>query len=184
LRQDIQIIRGSDRQLVDAVLLTLGDKHLDDFEQRWKEQLRASSEADQYWDWVAKNRIYGTSDTVEGYAIECDAMTQGLMLIETRLHRSQVDRTRRLVYVHSLATAPWNRPSIQRPPRYRAVGATLLRFARYRSQQLGYGGLVGLHALPEAIAFYEKMGMIDGGTDPDMEDLTYFEWYRRREESE
>jgi len=53
LRQDIQIIRGSDtsyaqinqRQLVDAVLLTLGDKHLDDFEQQWKEQLRTSSEA-------------------------------------------------------------------------------------------------------------------------------------------
>jgi hypothetical protein len=37
--------------------------------------------------------------------------------------------------------------------------------AQLRSEELGYGGLVGLHSLPGAEAFYRKMGMIDGGAD-------------------
>ena len=184
MRQAIQLLRVRDNQLADAELLPLTDKHLDDFERLWKARLRASSEADQYWDWVTKNRIYMSSDNFEAYAIECDQVTQGLMLIEVRFHRSQVNPNRRVVYVQSLATAPWNRPSIQTPPDYRTVESTLLRFAQHRSFELGYGGLVGLHALPEAEAFYERMGMMDCGEDPDMDDLTYFEWYRRRERSE
>jgi hypothetical protein len=59
------------------------------------------------------------------------------------------------------------------------VGSVLLQFARERSFELGYGGLVGLHALSESVSFYAKMGMIGG--DPDRDGLPYFEWYRREE---
>ena len=59
------------------------------------------------------------------------------------------------------------------------MGSALLRFARFRSEELGYGGLVGLHSLPAAQMFYRKMGMIDGGADAEKENLTYFEWYRQ-----
>ena len=59
------------------------------------------------------------------------------------------------------------------------MGGALLRFARFRSEELDYGGLVGLHSLPTAEMFYRKMGMIDGGVDAEKENLTYFEWYRR-----
>ena len=45
---------------------------------------------------------------------------------------------------------------------------------------MGYDGLVGLHALPGAEEFYRRMGMIDCGADDMKENLTYFEWYRRR----
>lgn len=178
MRKTIQLLHATDGQLIDALLLTLNDNHLNDFENLWKPLLQTSSEADRYWDWVAKTRVYRL-DTFETYAIECEQLTQGLMMIEVGVHHSQVDRSRRVVYVHSLATAPWNRPSIQNPPQYRTVGATLLRFARYRSSELGYGGLVGLHALPEAEAFYERMNMMNCGADPNMDNLTYFEWYRR-----
>jgi len=51
---------------------------------------------------------------------------------------------------------------------------------QFRSEELGYGGLVGLHSLPNAEKFYRKMGMLEGGTDAAKENLTYFEWYRRR----
>ena len=85
------------------------------------------------------------------------------------------DETRRLIYVDYLATAPWNRPSIQKPIEYRAVGTVLLEFAKYRSEELNYGGLVGLHALPRAVPFYEKLGMSNCGTDPEKENLVYFE---------
>jgi glycine/D-amino acid oxidase-like deaminating enzyme len=107
-------------------------------------------------------------------------MTQGLMLIETLGNRSWFEPHRRVVYLHSLATAPWNRPSIQDPPRYRLVGTMLLRFARQLSEALGYGGLVGLHALPEAEDFYRRMSLIDCGLDAKKENLTYFEWYQRQ----
>lgn len=116
----------------------------------------------------------------EGYAITCEQMTQGLMILLTQGQQSQVESDRSLVYVHSLATAPWNRVTAPDPNGFRAVGRVLLKFARFRSEELGYGGLVGLHSLPSAEEFYRKMGMLDAGADAEKENLTYFEWYRRR----
>lgn len=177
---EIQLLRVRDGQPVNAELSALNDQHLADFETFWKNRLRSSEEEDVYWDWVKKNRLYGSAPNFESYAIACEQMTQGLMMIETRGYRSWAEPHRRLVYVDYLATAPWNRPSLQNPPEYRSVGSILLRFARYRSEELGYGGLVGLHALPRAKKFYDKMGMIDCGQDPEKQNLTYFEWYRQR----
>jgi hypothetical protein len=179
--QDIQLIRVQDNQLVDAVLVTLAERHLNDFEQLWKAALRASTEEDKFWSWEMKHRVYLSQPTYEGYAIECDNQTQGLMLIETRLHRSWYDSNRRVVYVHSLSTAPWNRPSLSSPSLYRATGGTLLEFARVRSEALGYGGLVGLHSLEGAEDFYRRMRMSECGPDEEKEDLIYFEWYRPQE---
>jgi hypothetical protein len=176
----IELLRVCDRQLVEAQLSSLTDKHLQDFEQYWKPRLTASGEGDEDWDWERKHRIYGKLPGVEAYAIECEQITQGLMLLETLGHRSGIMPGRRIVYVRSLATAPWNRPSIENPPSYRLVGSTLLEFARYRSNELGYGGLVGLHALPGAEEFYRRLGMLDGGADPEQGTLVYFEWYQQQ----
>jgi len=63
-----------------------------------------------------KERIYAASPNYESYAVECEGMTQGLMLIDTRFHRSQIESSRRMVYISFLATAPWNRSLIQTPP--------------------------------------------------------------------
>ena len=177
--KSVKIIRSVDRELINATLSNLSTQHLDDFESTWKPQLQASAAEDRVWDWIAKERIYLASPNYECYGIECERMTQGLMLIDTRFHRSQVDPSRRLVYVSFLATAPWNRSIIKSPPTYRAVGSALLQFARDRSFELGYGGLVGLHALSESVSFYDKIGMIGGDPDPDRDGLPYFEWYRR-----
>jgi hypothetical protein len=182
---EVQLIRVRDAASIVGSLVTLTTKHLHDFTTIWREQLRTSADEDQYWDWEQKQRIYLASGTgiYEGYAIECEQLTQGMMLLQIRGYRSQVEPNRRLVYVHSLATAPWNRVSNPDPNGFRAVGGALLRFARFRSEELNYGGLVGLHSLPTAEAFYRKMGMIDGGSDATKENLTYFEWYRREPDS-
>jgi hypothetical protein len=116
----------------------------------------------------------------ESYAIECEGMTQGLMLIAIGGYRSWVEPQRRLVYIHSIATAPWNRTQLQVPVEYRLVGTTLLEFARFRSYELGYGGLIGLHALPGAEGFYRKLNFMDCGVDEEKENLAYFEWYQRQ----
>lgn len=180
VRYEVPIIREQDNQAVTALLVTMAERHLDDFASSWKAQLRTSEQEDRFWDWELKQRVYLSSANYEGYAIEYEQMAQGLMLIETTGHRSQFEQHRRLVYVHSLASAPWNRPSIQNPVAFRAIGRTLLQFARFRSEALGYVGLVGLHALSGSEGFYRTMGMIDCGIDETKENLTYFEWYRRR----
>jgi hypothetical protein len=179
MEQKTQILRIQDNRLVDADLVSMADKHRQDFRQTWKAQLRASTQEDQFWDWEMKHRVYLANPNYEAYAIECQNMTQGLMLIETRQHRSWHAPNRPAIYVHSLATAPWNRPSPAEPGIYRAVGGTLLDFAQYRSEELGYGGCVGLHSLPGAEGFYRRMNMIECGEDEDRDNLIYFEWYRQ-----
>lgn len=174
MRLYIQLLRVQDSQLVDAALVTMTDRHLDNFETFWKARLRVSEEEDRFWDWEMKNRVYLSSANYEAYAIDCEQIAQGLMLLETSAHRSWCEPQRKIVYVHSLATAPWNRPSIQNPVMYRLVGSTLLEFARFRSEELGYGGLIGLHALSRAEAFYRRMNMIDCGADEEKENMTYF----------
>jgi hypothetical protein len=178
---EVQLIRVRDAVSIVGLLVPLTSKHLNDFRSVWRERLRTSADEDQYWDWEQKQRIYlsGGTGIYEGYAIECEQLTQGMMILQVRGYRSQIEPNRRLVYVHSLATAPWNRLSNPDPNGFRAVGGALLRFARFRSEELDYGGLVGLHSLPTAEMFYRKMGMIDGGADAEKENLTYFEWYRR-----
>ena len=178
---EVQLIRVRDAVSIVGLLVPLMSKHLNDFRSVWRERLRTSADEDQYWDWEQKQRIYlaGGTGIYEGYAIECEQLTQGMMILQVTGYRSQIEPNRRLVYVHSLATAPWNRLSNPAPNGFRAVGGALLRFARFRSEELDYGGLVGLHSLPTAEMFYRKMGMIDGGADAEKENLTYFEWYRR-----
>jgi hypothetical protein len=174
---EVQIIRIQDRQPVAAILCLMQMRHLEAFEQNWKPLLLNSSEADQYWEWRLKYRTYGARLGSESYVIECEGQLQGLMLIETLGYRSWFNPNRRLIYVHSLATAPWNRPSIENPPRYRLVGGTLLEFAQDRSHALGYGGSVGLHSLPGAEDFYRQTGFIECGADAEKENLIYFEHY-------
>jgi hypothetical protein len=179
----IQLFCVRDRQLVEAKLSLASSKHLQSFEQHWQPILLNTMSEDRYWDWLRKKQTYGSRPGAQSYAIECEEMTQGLMLIETLRHRSWFKPRQRIVYVHSVATAPWNRSSIQEPPKYRLVGSALLEFAQYRSIELGYQGLVGLHALPEAEEFYRRLGMIECGCDPNKEGLMYFEWFGQQASS-
>lgn len=174
---EVEIFQVRNQKRVVARLCPMTADHLNTFEQDWKPLLMNSLEEDQYWEWRRKQQTYGSQLGAESYAIEDQMQLQGLMLIQPLGYRSWVEPNRRIVYVHSLATVPWNRPTIQNPPAYRLVGSAMLEFARYRSRELGYGGLVGLHALPGAESFYRRMDMDEHGSDPEKEGLVYFEWY-------
>ncbi|MEA5480127.1 GNAT family N-acetyltransferase [Pseudanabaena galeata UHCC 0370] len=181
MSENIRILRLSDRQEVPATLTRISQKNVDDFETFWKPRILAKNQGDEYWDWQYKSRTYLSRGNYEAYAIEYEKITQGMMLIETENHRSWFDPEVRLVYVATLETAPWNRFSFQPDPMLQRIGSNLLRFAKFRSQQLGYKGLVGLHSLPRAESFYEKLNMNNCGKDPDKDNLTYFEWYKSGE---
>lgn len=175
MQQLIQLLSGTGES-VTGLLCQMSARHLEDHETVWQEILLATEQSDGYWSWDYKLRR-GEQDTrYEAYAIEVEELTQGLMLIETQWHRSQLLQRYPLVYVEALATAPWNRSLLEDPPYLRGVGRTLLLFARQRSLELGYGGRVGLHALPGSEEFYRRNGMPEYDTDPDKEDLVYFEY--------
>jgi len=136
-------------------------------------------DADRNWDWQLKNRIY--NDKAESWAIECEGITQAFALFDISGRRSQFIPSRQILYIYSIAVAPWNRPRPSHPRRYKAVGSTFLAFARKRSAELGYMEGVGLHSLPEAEPFYRENNMaeVEGSNDefePDINRLTYFEW--------
>jgi hypothetical protein len=177
--REVQLIRIIDKIPVRALLVSLAERHLIDFNTFWQSKMTSADE-DQYWDWQRKQQVYLSSSNImfEGYAIECEGKTQGMMILKIGGERSRVEPARKIVYVHSLATAPWNRASSSDPNGFRAVGRILLEFAQFRSVSLGYGGLVGLHSLPTAEEFYRRMQMIDGGMDAEKDNLRYFEWYR------
>lgn len=183
MNRPIQLLRVRDRQVVDAILTSVAQKHLDDAATLWEPILRGSGEEDEYWDWVSKSYRTKFLPGDELYAIECDGTTQGLMTIDILKKRCYIESQlrRRLVYVRALATAPWNRPAIANPPTYKGVGGTLINFAIARSEELGYLGRIGLHALPGALPFYRnlRVGLLDCGPDPEEPDnLNYFETLR------
>lgn len=180
MNRPIYLLRVQDRQVVNAILTEVTQKHLNDAETLWEPQLQGTGAEDEYWNWVAKSRRAKLLPGDELYAIECDGVTQGLMTIDVLKKRCQIESQfrRRLVYIRALATAPWNRPAIMNPPTYKGVGGNLIDFAIARSYELAYQGRIGLHALPGALGFYRKLrvGLLDCGCDPeDPDNLIYFE---------
>ncbi len=177
MQLNVQIETGSGA-FVPGLIRTMSRVHLSQIETIWKGMVVAAQEPDKSWDWAYKLRISQNDPRFEAYVVEIDRLTQGVVLIETLWHRSQIDGLERrpLVYVEFLASAPWNRRYIEDPPYFVGVGRALLMFTRERSAQLGYGGRVGLHSVPESEAFYHRQGMPDYGHDPDKDGLIYFEY--------
>ena len=81
-----------------------------------------------------------------------------------------------------MESAPWNWniPELGQASRLRGVGSVLFYMAILQSQQEGYHGRVGLHALPQAESFYggNACRMIRVGPDPDKQNLVYYELTR------
>ncbi|MBE7383833.1 MAG: hypothetical protein F6J95_020760 [Leptolyngbya sp. SIO1E4] len=131
---------------------------------------------DARWMWDYKLSQAQQESRYEAYALEIESFTHGLLFLETQWRRSHLPQRYPLVYVEALASAPWNRSVLEQPPFLKGVGRTLLLFARRRSVELGYGGRVGLHSLPEAEGFYRCLQVPDYGADPEKEGLVYFEY--------
>ncbi|NJR51104.1 MAG: GNAT family N-acetyltransferase [Leptolyngbyaceae cyanobacterium CSU_1_3] len=174
MRQRAELLHSND-QLVEVFICDMEERHLSDFNTIWRSMLEALDADDAFWDWARKKRLALSDERYEAYAIEFEDLTQGLMWLETQWHRSQWVSGQPLVYVAALASTPWNRRLVNPAPWLQGTGTLLLQFARKRSVDLGYGGRLGLHALPGSESFYESKNMLDLGYDPDAE-MTYFEY--------
>ncbi|MGD0228175.1 MAG: GNAT family N-acetyltransferase [Terriglobia bacterium] len=136
-----------------------------------------------HWDWRKKfNEIEGLL-AYRMFGVECVSQMQGLMLVTTagKACRIPSQKGMPLVYVHFLAAAPWNLPSIVKEPRFSHVGSVLIHTAIDLSMAEEVGGRIGLHSLPQADSWYASgCGMTDLGCDPAVQNLRYFEMTREQ----
>ena len=169
----IQIFDQRKEISVPAVLRTMTIEDIAQWETSWKPLLDVSKEQDSTWDWEDKYRLM-SSRNFERFAIEQSGRTEGLMICETASYSSRKDQ-QPIVYVESLAVAPWNR----KPEReFRMVGSQMMLCAVQLSRDVGFKWRVGLHSLPKAEGFYLKHKMIDFGRS--LRTLRYFEFDEKR----
>ncbi len=165
----------------------LGENNFRDFAAHWKpvldkraaefpswDEAAQANVQDAHWDWIGKAKAEAIYDA---FAIECDGMTQGLMLVDLTTHFAQIPSQKGLdiCYVELIAAAPWNRPKFSDRPKYKGTGRALLATAISLSfDELEFKGRIGLHSLPESESWYEFLGFSNCGHD-DNKRMLYFE---------
>lgn len=124
-----------------------------------------------------REEVYAVTRTTNAGTPHQRVWVEGMMHLSTYEHacRAESHKGKPGIYLDLIATAPWNLPGVLTPPRFKFVGAILMRQAIDVSRDLGFKGRIGLHALDDAAAFYSKVGMVSLGRDPKKENLGYFE---------
>ncbi|CAG2093683.1 MULTISPECIES: GNAT family N-acetyltransferase [Xanthomonas] len=174
-------LRRADGTSVQGELLVgIDASDLDEWELLWKQfatQAPGLAHLEHvHWDWRGKVTRRDSLLNHQGFALRCDGQTQGLMLVETLLHRCRLAEQagKNLAYVEYLEVAPWNLRAFG-VPRLFGVGSVLLAAANALSHQEGYKGRMGLHSLPQSCGFYEHLGMTNLGKDLPYPEMNYFE---------
>jgi hypothetical protein len=172
--------------LVEASLFDeVTDEHLRLWEQGWVPEMRnfqanrppGNLPEDSHWNWRVKANAWRPMLGYQSYALVCQGELQGLMLTNDMASARLPEQFGKLiVYVEFLATAPWNRPELRSPPKYRGCGRIFIAAAIQTSLDAGFKGRIGLHSLPGAEGFYQgKCGFTRLGPDSSHQNLTYYE---------
>lgn len=182
-------------QLVEASLLDeITDRHLKMWLKTWQPVMKTrgsgrgraarSRPEDHHWDWQWKASEWRPLLGFHSFAITCEGELQGLMLVcDYKSARISGQFGKPIVYVEYLATAPWNRPEFQTPPRYRGVGTVMVAAAVELSWEFGFHGRIGLHSLSGAEKFYrEGCRMTELGKDTAHQGLMYYEMTEKQAE--
>ena len=182
----IILVDGLTGQTVEAVLFhEINERHLRDHETLWRPWLERVGadhpelphQQSAHWDWRKKMNMVGDVLAFPSFAIEAKGETQGLMILNTLAScRLSCQKNKPLVYIEFLETAPWNRTTLTKEPRFKRVGPVLMNVAIQVSVQEQFGGRIGLHSLPQADGWYRgKCRMEDLGPDGHKQNLRYFE---------
>lgn len=137
------------------------------------------------WDNPGKTNAVARGRTVI-VGVSVGGAWQGLMAVDAaaRRSRSRVAALapwlrRSVVYVDYIEAAPWNVTRRPQPDvlQFRGVGSLLLMEAVRLSLEAGHDGRVGLHSLPQSVAFYRNAEMRCLIPDDDAhQGLDYFEY--------
>lgn len=144
---------------------------------RIADALRAANLQDFHWRWPEKVKARAKDLEWQSFAVLCGGLAQGLMfasLLKRCRDRSQAGQ--HMVYVDLVSTAPWNRNGFTKTPLYKGVGRLMVVTAISLSVKEGFDGRIGLHSLPQSLAWYRDVcKMTDLGPDIHYGNLVYFE---------
>lgn len=165
----VYLMNSETGEIVEASLFDeVSDEHLALWDASWAPAMQAhkanlpvsDTPEDSHWNWKHKANSWRTLLGYQSYALVCGGELQGLMLTnDITSARLPEQFGKPLAYVQFVATAPWNRPELQDPPKFRGVGRIFILAAIQASLDAGYKGRIGLHSLPKAEGFYrDKCG--------------------------
>lgn len=196
--QPIQILSNETNEFVAATMLSgIAASDLFRLEDEWhparsevRQQLLARNIPHKdwpeslHWDWARKAPVLRLLQ-YQGFGVVYGGQWQGCMLtIESPVHvcRLNLDKGKPLVYVDFLEIAPWNWviKGIAQCGRYRTVGSWLFWKAVQFSDEVGFHGRIGLHALRQSEWYYERLGLQPIERDANKQDLLYFELPRAK----
>jgi len=115
-----------------------------------------------HWDWLRKAQpLREGLLSVRCFGIEAEDRWQGLVMVELAAHSAELepDKGKPLAYVEFLESAPWNLAEMTDAPRFGLIGKRLMEAVIRQSIEEGFGGRVGLLALPQAEPFYQDCHM-------------------------
>lgn len=122
------------------------------------EMLARSSLEDHHWDWFGKAANY-KSNEYRWFFLYAEGLPQAACLVY--YPKKSVLCEGNIFYIEYLAVAPWNRRNVISEKIFSGVGTLLLKHTvDYCRNNLNLVPGFSLHALPGAMTYYEKIGML------------------------
>jgi hypothetical protein len=126
-------------------------------EDEQNKQVNSSQLEDMHWSWFNKHHHYYDNQYNWCFLL-VDGIPQGACLIYHP--KISIDNQSNIFYVEYVASAPWNRPNLIAPPRFRGIGTKLLKsISKYSLDNHKLTQGFSLLALPKAEGYYQKIGM-------------------------
>lgn len=129
---------------------------------------------DFHWDWTQKAIACSGEDYLWMFLVTPDDRVQAITVIYHP--KCSVMDGCNIFYIDYIATAYWNRSNDRKRHEFPGAARKLIASAiRHIASTYGYRPGFGLHSLPTATSYYEKLGMIRFDKDPLKENLFYYE---------
>lgn len=124
-----------------------------------------------HWDWFKKSMFY-TGDGYEWFYMFADGKPQSACLIYHP--KESVFDPGDIFYVEFVSVAPWNKGNPMRRE-FKGIGTLMIKCVlKYAIETLKLRPGFSLHSLPQAVGYYEKIGMLKF-PKKDKDPLIYFE---------
>ena len=123
-----------------------------------EEYIQSMQLEDIHWDWFKKASIL-KEEGYDWFSLWVEDRIQGMCI--TYQPKTSFINTGEIFYIEYLAVAPWNRDSKLSARKYKKIASTIIaKITEYMSKNKGLTPAFSLHSLPQAIGFYEHIGMV------------------------
>lgn len=127
---------------------------------------------DHHWEWLNKSVCMKSAEYLWFFIMAEGAPQAACVIYQPKPSACEKGN---IFYIEFVAVAPWNRINPMSARRFSGVGTRIIRHAVHFSMKtLGLKPGFALHALPKAIPYYEKIGMLPFSS-LNKENLPYYE---------